>query len=383
MSSFPSSLGLLGRAARLARAGAFASALVATPCVATTIVPAHLAPLAGSPAVTIVVGDAASAPITYREFARPVVRPGGPVTARALDAAGNELARRTFRFAADESGVLVFTGNGTEAAPFGFTWAPDHNAPLHADEFTDQTVHVAWLDRDASVTTRLTCGDGVDVQRLEFGDGTLDAGVSVQRSHRGDLALGECRYAILGRGRPIEARFTPAAASRVRLFVIGDDVNQPLEAIAWQQRIETPVAVMAPGPGVEGMWYDPTTPGLGVSIAFDPDAAPEAQVQAVFYGVDRDGRPSWNLIAAERGTERGLSVYAFVPAPVAGFRASGEPERVRLTTAGTIEFHSCDRATLRLGSVDTSAFYSFVPPRDTIRLVKLLPGDGCSNPDLG
>ena len=360
-----------------------ALALAAGPALATTIAPAHFAPGDAASAVTFVVGDAATAPITYRAIGEPLVRPGGTVEIRALAADGDELARRTFTFAADESGVLILAGSGTETSPFGLTWSADHNAPLHADEFTDQVVHVAWLGRDSTLNTRLACGNGVDVQRVHFGDGTLDAGVSVQRSHRGESALAECTYSVFGRGNALSATFTPAAASRVRLFLIGDDVRQPLEIVAWRQAVETPVQTIAPGVGIEGMWYDPSTPGLGVSIAFDPEAPPEAQVQAVFYGVDRDGRPSWNLIAAERGTTRGLSVYAFVPASISSLRVDSAPERVRLTTAGTIEFHSCDRATLRLGSVEASAFYAFVPPRDTIRLVKLLPGDGCSNPERG
>jgi hypothetical protein len=379
MSSFTTFLA----GSRTLAAGA-ALALAASPCLATTIVPAHFAPRDSASAVTFIVGDAATAPITYRQIGEPIVRGGGPIEIRAIDADGTELARRSFTFAADESGVLILAGSGTEMAPFGLTWSADHNAPLHADEFTDQVVHVAWLGRNSTLNTRLACGNGVDVQRVHFGDGTLDAGVSVQRSHRGESALVECTYSVLGRREPVSTTFTPAAASRIRLFLIGDDERAPLEVLAWRQAIETPVQTIAPSVGVEGMWYDPTTPGLGVSIAFDPEAPPEAQVQAVFYGVDRDGRPSWNLIAAERGTTRGLSVYAFVPAPISGLRVDGSaPERVRLTTAGTIEFHSCDRATLRLGSVEASAFYAFVPPRDTIRLVKLLPGDGCSNPDRG
>lgn len=379
------------RASAHSRALALVLLLAGGAAEAVSLVPANFAPrtvAAGvEESVRISVGRAGQA-LGYGQFGKAVTIEGGTFEARAHDESGNPLATRTFTVAAESRGVLVLTGNGSEAAPFAFVWSPDHNAPLHADEFTDQIVHAAPLGGAARLDARLACGNAVDAHPLRYGDGTLDAGPSRQRNHRGANALRGCSFALAGVGVSSAVDFVPAAASRVRLFAVGDGVHRPFAAVAWQQAVETPVASVAPGAGMEGLWHDPATPGLGVSIAYAPDAPPDSRLQAVFYGVGSDGRATWNLIAAERGTTRGLSVYGFVtnppgPTGLIGNASAPGSSRVQLTAAGTIEFHSCDTATLHLGNTSGSAFAAFIAPLDTIRLVKLLPGAGCTNPELG
>jgi hypothetical protein len=288
--------------------------------------------------------------------------------------------------------VLLLTGNGL-VAPYQLQLAVDHNYPLHADEFTDQDIHAAPIRSATGLrrfNTRVACGGGrVDLGAFEYGDGTLDNGRSYVNFRRGYAGNGDdqpCTFRLSDPGTNVpvaEAMFQPQTGVRYRFFAVGDGVRQPLEALVWLQKHEPVVAAIEASAGVEGLWFDPANPGLGVSIAYDPAAPVQNRINAIVYGFDATGRATWNFLVTEVGLSRGIGIFEYAGGSPAGNRGS---VRYRLSSEGSLEFHSCTEATLRLRNPQEplfpsgTAFGPLEPPRDAIRLIRLLPpGATCSN----
>ncbi|HVF34624.1 MAG TPA: hypothetical protein VND91_04815 [Candidatus Saccharimonadia bacterium] len=330
--------------------------------------------------------------LAYKQFSNGFRLRAGNVLARARDGSGRELTTRTFALRDGYDYVLLLTGNG-QAAPYQLKLAVDHNYPIHAGEWTDQDIHAAPIATSTGLrrfNTRVSCGGGrTDLGAFEYGDGTLDNGRSYHNSHRGFAGNGDdqpCIFRLLDPGSTapvVETVFQPETGVRYRFFAVGDGVRQPLEALVWLQRREPTVATVAPSAGMEGLWLDPANPGAGVSIAYDPDALQQNLITAVIYGFDETGRATWNFLQSETGLVRGVGIFEYAGGSPAGNRGT---VRYRLTTGGTLEFHSCSTATLtlRLPSEPLfpagTAFGQLEPPRDAIRLVRVLPaGSACSN----
>lgn len=329
--------------------------------------------------------------LAYKQFGNGFRVRAGNVLARARDGSGRELTTRTLPLRDGYEYVLLLTGNG-QAAPYELKLAVDHNYPLHAGEWTDQDIHAAPIAASTGLRrldTRVFCGGGrTDVGTFVYGDGTLDNGLSYANSHMGFAGNGEdqpCLFRLTdpGSAAPVaEAAFQPETAARYRFFAVGDGVRQPLEALVWLQRREPTVAAVPPTAGMEGLWLDLANPGSGVSIAFDPDAPVQNRITAIVYGFDETGRSTWNFLQSETGLVRGVGIFEYAGGSPAGNRGT---VRYRLTTGGALEFHSCSAATLRLRMPDEplfpqgTAFGQLEPPRDAIRLVRILPaGSVCS-----
>ena len=376
---------------------AAACAIAAAPAVFADVGMAtgNLAPQeAGSGGVaTIEVDGAVRADrLGYKQFGAAFRTRAGDVVAKARDGGGRELAARTLSLKDGYDYVLLLTGNG-QNAPYELKLAVDHNYPLHHDEFTDQDIHAAPITTTTGLrrfNTRVSCGGGrVDLGSFVYGDGTLDNGRSYVNSRRGYAGNGEdqpCIFRLTDPGSTAsvaETVFQPETGVRYRFFAVGDGVRQPLEALVWLQKREPVVASVDPTPGMEGLWFDPANPGAGISIAYDPDAPVPNRVNAIVYGFDESGRATWNFLVAETGLTRGVGIFEYAGGSPAGNRGS---VRYRLSDSGTLEFHSCSEATLKLRLPDQplfpagTAFGALEPPRDAIRLIRLLPpGTACSN----
>src|SRR5688572_12658455 len=107
-----------GAAARLAQLAVVIAACSATAATAATLVPANLAPRAAAETVRIEIEGKTSESLAYKAFGQSIQSDGGDVLIRALARDGSELAKRTLRIGADESGVVMLTGVGSEAIPF-------------------------------------------------------------------------------------------------------------------------------------------------------------------------------------------------------------------------------------------------------------------------
>ncbi len=330
--------------------------------------------------------------LAYKNFGNAFRVRAGAVVARARDGAGRELVTRTLTLEDGRDYVLLLTGNG-QAAPYRLQLSIDHNYPIHHDEFTDQDIHAAPITSSTGLrrfNTRASCGGGrVDVGSFEYGDGTLDNGRSYVQLRRGLAGNGEDQQCLFRLSDPAtnapvaETMFQPETGVRYRFFAIGDGVRQPLEAFVWLQKREPTVATVEASPGVEGLWLDPFNPGTGVAIAYDPDAPLQNRVNAILYGFDESGRATWNLVASETGLTRGVALFEYAGGSPQGTRGT---VRYRLSSGATLEFHSCSEATLKLRQQSEplfpsgTAFGQLEPPRDAIRLVRILPpGTVCTS----
>ena len=352
---------------------------------------------AGGVATIEVDGTVRADRLAYKQFGGAFRVRAGQVVAKARNGAGTELVSRTLTLEDGVDYVLLLTGNG-QNAPYELKLAEDHNYPIHADEFSGQDIHAAPIAGASGLRrfdTRLACGGGrTFLGEFVYGDGTLDNGrsyVNLRRGMAGDGTDQQCLFRLTDPNSFVslsEVVFQPETGVRYRFFAVGDGVRQPLEALVWLQKRQTPDASVEATPGVEGLWMVDGDPGAGVSIAYDPDAPVQTRVNAILYGFDETGRATWNFIGAETGLTRGVAVFEYAGGHPAGNRGS---VRYRLASGATLEFHTCSRATLKLRQQDEplfpsgTAFGQLEPPRDAIRLTRILPpGTTCNvNPSFG
>jgi hypothetical protein len=174
-----------------------------------------------------------------------------------------------------------------------------------------------------------------------------------------------------------------APGGRYRVYVIGDGVAQPLQALVQTQGVETTLGVITPSAAVDGLWFDPGDPGTGLAITFNAASTSGAQVQAIRFGFDAAGAPRWNTVAGGAGamssSQFEVSYYQYFGSPT----QTGRQTRRVARGFGVLVFHSCTQATLYVGNDATQIFGPHAFPRDAVRLVKLLPLGGCSNPQFG
>lgn len=346
---------------------------------AVTLAFANLAPRAADDAVAIEVDGRRVAALRYGEFAPATAIAAGEPLVVATAGDGTVLASARVRLVDGIVGTLAIVGNGV-GAPFDVALSLDHNHPILQGAHTIQTFNAVAPVRadDTSTVGEQACPGPVEVApvplayRAEF----LDEGAR---------AAVECfAYALPPSPTDLAtAAFQALAGGRYRVWLVGDGLSRPLQTIVQAQGIEPQLGTAVPSAAMDGLWFDPADPGQGYAITYNASAV-DTQVQAIHFGFDAEtGAPNWDTVVGAKPVQASEPTFG-----VEYFRYFGSATQVggdarrESRGMGTMVFHSCTQATLFVGA-GPPVFGPHMYPRDAVRLTKLLPLGGCSNPQFG
>jgi hypothetical protein len=330
-------------------------------------------------ALTLLVNDAAVArDVVYASLLQGLSLPAGVVTLTLLDEGANVLAQREARLLRDVTYTIYAAGNGRER-DFELRVVRESAQPLRAGRYALQLYSAALHPQDPLRFT-LACG-------LVHASGTLTFG-------REDIGRGEIVSDGFGCDFRVEtdppaaapvasARFATLDGGLQRLVLVGDGDTQPWQLLVIDG-IEQARALVVPDARMDGLWFDPSDSGSGLTVLVESGEDGEPRVTGVLYGYDLDGDPTWALIegaanrAADIATLEGMRVLESVGGTAQGDR---QPVRMRLGIA-SLDFHSCREATLFLFATSER-----MPQRlgrelgdgaqQLFRLQRLLPIDEC------
>jgi hypothetical protein len=350
---------------------------------------AHFAPGAG--AISVHLDADAPVSLSYREFGSLLRVADGSRQVTVRDAQGAVLAEGRIELAPRDRYVIMLAGNGSPEAPFQLRKSADHNYPFLEGQATVQIAGLAVSNGEFSgassnsglMLTRSCAGrtQSGGENKFGYGSSSLDSPFESSNLSRGG-GFDDCDLRIAASGNTdavAQSSLSTRPGERWRVFLIGDGKSQPYEVVTVLQQVEPVLPSLQAAAGFEGLWIEPGAARTGLQLAFNPGADGTAQMSALFFGYDDDGESRWNVF--ESGNLDGsLSILEF---------AGGNPEGTQDTLAinrgdATLVLHSCEeaslipRGTVRKGSpLAQNAF-----PRDALRLRKLFPVGGCSNPDL-
>lgn len=353
------------------------SACAALPAIAAEVSYAHLAPGAGE--VRLQSGEDAVQTLRYRDVTPTSAVADGPRMVRALRLDGSELASASLLLSRSDRFVVILAGNGSEAAPYQLRVAVDHNHPLLPGIASMQDANLA-VTAPGALRLTLGCGAAAPVETgpLAFGTGTatLDAPYEGSSGLSLSPASRSCEDGVRVQGTSVTAPAVARNASpgdRQRRFAIGDGTQEPYELLLVNQGRETSLPFVAPNARIEGVWYPADNPGIGLELAFDPEAPSGRQVSGVFFGFRGDGQPLWLTLERDRaGSRYDILEYA-----------GGTPDGLRAVVgqwrgSADLIVHSCSEITL-VPAVVVRELQDTFPrfPRNAIRMTKLFP-PGCS-----
>lgn len=361
---------------RLIAYGALLAAF-ALPTAAAELSYAHFAPGAGE--VRLQIPGEAEQVLTYREMTATMPAADGERAVRVLHADGRELASATLTLTAADRFVVILAGNGSADAPYQLRVAVDHNHPLLSGVASMQDANLA-VTAPGALRMTLSCGSVIPSETgpLPFGYGTAtpdapydgSSGVSLSPASR------SCVDAVRVQGANVSAPGVARNASpgdRQRRFAIGDGTQEPYEMLLVTQQREATLPSIAPNALIEGIWYPAENPGIGLELAFDPEATSGRQVSGVFFGFRGDGEPVWVTLERDRpGSRYDILEYA-----------GGTPDGTRAVVgqwrgSADLIVHSCSEITLVPAIVVWELQDTFPRfPRNAIRMSKLFP-PGCS-----
>jgi hypothetical protein len=316
--------------------------------------------------------------VGYGELVDPLPLPAGVRQLALVDERGEVLLQREARLLADRGYTVYAAGDGLER-PLQLRIARESAQPLDPAR-TALQVYSAALHPSDPLRFELRCG-------LIDSSGSLTFGrEEIPRGFLPADGLG-CDFRVLdpgaGGGVLATTQFLPAPGVLVRVVLDGDGVRQPYRVRAFEASQRARARVV-PDAGMEGLWFDPSDDGSGLTVLVEPGAGDERIITGVFYGFLQSGAPTWVLLegVANRPADlvqmRGMRVLESVGGRPLGDR---QPVRMQLGIA-SLDFHSCREATLflfatsermpqRLGREPGDG------PQQAFRLQRLLPIDAC------
>jgi hypothetical protein len=329
--------------------------------------------------VSLRVGDVVVArDVPYGALVQGLSLPQGSVELTLLDASGEIIAQRNARLLIDVPYTVYAAGNGVERE-VELRVVAEPAQPLRVGQWAVQLYSAALHPVDPLRFT-LVCGPLFAGGALTFGRETVGRGIleSVEFA----CAFG-VRTPSPGSQTVATAVFPAIDARLQRIVLLGDGDMQPWQVTVFEG-VERPRALVEPDSGMDGLWFDPSDSGSGLTILVEPEEQGERRVAGVLYGYDLDGAPTWALLegtanrAADVVSVQGMRVLESV-----GGRAQGDRQPVRLRLGiASLDFHSCREATLFL--FDTSGRMpqrlgrrAEDGPQQVFRLQRILPIDAC------
>ncbi|HRQ66148.1 MAG TPA: hypothetical protein PKZ76_15025 [Xanthomonadaceae bacterium] len=329
--------------------------------------------------VSLRVGDTVvTRDVPYGALVQGLSLPHGSTTLTLLDASGEVIAQRDARLLIDVPYTVYAAGNGIDRE-VELRVVAEPAQPLRVGQWAVQLYSAALHPVDP-LRFELSCGLLFAGGSLTFGRETIGRGILES------VEFG-CSFLVQipspGSQQVAGVTFPAVDARLQRIVLLGDGRMQPWQLTVFEG-VERPRALVEPDAGMDGLWFDPSDSGSGLTILVEPEEQGEHRVAGVLYGYDLDGAPTWALLegTANRAADV-VSVQGMLVLESVGGRAQGDrqPVRMRLGIA-SLDFHSCREATLFL--FDTSGRMprrlgrrAEDGPQQVFRLQRLLPIDAC------
>lgn len=350
------------------------AALSSTPAAATELLLGHYATdLPASVTLTLATAGepAQSVRLAYGEHAVVPFAAGErelAVSARYVD--GTVVATRIATIY-DTDATLVLAGSIVAPAGHEILVANEPRLPV------DAASHVVRVSNLASpevpslpVVLRF---DDEPTAPMRFGLGfENDAPIAVRP------VAASCTATLAIEGAAVEtARYDCTPGGRVRLFAIGDGQHAPFALRAIARRSDGPERFVAPTAAMNGTWAIVGRASSGIGFAIGADTAP-ATVRAMLFGYDPAGQPRWITLDGQASPVGETGGRLGVFEHIGGTPDGGQAATAAQVSTWAIWFHACDRASLRVRSVNPALGAPGERyPYETLRLVRLLPAVPC------
>jgi len=327
----------------------------------------------GRTAVSYAIDAGERQQVAYGQFVAATIGNGSHRIA-AYDAAGNAIATASWDQSGDDRINWFFAGDGSAEAPYEWRYEFDHTRPITNGAISIQTIDLVPLfdanRRPQSLYVDTTCRT-TPGKEMRYRQGSYVDSNGSEASSVFELSTTGCGVALLdGAGRQLASTALPTAAgTRVRVVLHGNGTTLPFVISVIDQGREPTVAIVRPTSGIDGFWYAPGRPNIGLRIGLDRTRS-DGSVVGVVYGFDAGGAPIWNVLRGDAAISSAELQQVRLLRPA---RAASGAVRYTGAGAGTLEVHSCNALTLELGPETIVGGKPM--PRSWIRFVKLVPSD--------
>jgi hypothetical protein len=337
--------------------------------------------LGGQGAVSVLVDDSpVLADLAFGALVEGVVLSSGATTISVLDDRSELLATRDADFLPGYPYTILVVGNGVDRA-YEIRVVREDLHPLDERGGT-----IFWYN--AAIHPH----DGLYARRhCENETGSSGGGQSLSamsshaaRSFTTSVACDvEVRDAPSGGEILAQTRIEHPPGSLRRVILVGDGASLPYELMDFESA-ERARSMVEPDARMDGLWFDPSDDGSGVSLMIDAHDNGDARVTGMLFGYGADGHPAWVVI------EQGLHLFnpqspAFLPL-VLYEAVGGDPVDTRQPGSiqvgwGALGFHTCSEATLFLtdlsGRLPRRLGHTSEQHQQLYRLIRLLPPTTC------
>ena len=296
----------------------------------------------------------------------------GATRIRAFRADGTELAARDHAMREGFGYFVAFAG-GSHGVPYALLQNEDSTRPVPHGWGMFQVANLATNPdvQPIAIHARTT---------VELPGRTSRYGYGMESDERADVqdltAVPGCcgiRVEPSGvAGSGVQLPLQPG--SRIRVLIVGDGTGAPIDLWVIDQGIGRTVAFVRPDVRMEGVWFSPEVPGVGLTIS--RSALPlSGGIDALINGYDRSGSPVWALFRSVEGRAPAiLDLVAY-----RGGTPHGSNAAVPVTSGiAQVHFHACDELTLDGGSGNVSGIRYTNPQASRATFRRLLPTTACT-----